>query len=1046
MKIKFITIAVFLFLFSLTNFGQKVSDKMQKISTENITRTFFNGNNISTVFHGDGLSDIHRSGSAGFEYPKGTRNFAVYATGFMWGAYIEGDPQVKVSGTKFISLLQPGKILENGTADDPKLPKYRIYRVRNDVFPGGPIVDLSSEMRDEGDTYVNIRAKYETDWNEWPVDDGAPFVDKNNNGIYEPEYDIPGVENAKQTIWYVVNDLTLVLFDISPTHRVLGIEIQVIIWGYDNQPVFSNMLFRKHKLINKSQNEFKDMYVSIWSDADIGWSGNDVGGTDTINSMVYTYNLDEHDYDYENMTPPAVGFQLLQGPLVVGKAGEDRNKNNINDASDYAIYDSKIVGPGFINLPMTASYFPLEHVPGVRITDADGANKRYLFFQGINAHTEEPYIDPITGNETVYPYSGDPVNQTGWIDSDPYDERVAFASGPFNMAPGDTQEVVTGHLAAMGSNHLESVNLLKYYAGKAHNAYANLNLPKTLPAPPRPEISITSTIDGILIDWDLNNDLLDEIEDFSSQGYIFQGYNLYQVEGAYLGFPLDKKIAVFDIVDGITTIRGEIRDTLSGFPIQGIAQYGTDSGIQRSILIERDTEQNSFLIKGKEYTFGISSYSYNNSEVRIKSTESPIHFKTTTHLDYLPGANYGDEISYLHSFGNGDEDFLNLRVVQPSSLTGEQYEVFFTKNDTSMFWNLKNITTESMVLQNQLVLDGVDIYTNENTKNPIVDGFEINLKVNYELPNHIKFATLNSRETYYSDYYNRFYSNTNDFRISDSYLAFGPQDTIAGIPSDSFGTNDTSLLSMDYEIVFDGTMNYSYRVTSGGQLATLYGAKNYDIADHPSNPNPGSSEPFTIRVPFKVKTIADQKRINLIVYDFAGNPEVDDPFRVWNNKDGMHTYFIVSDYSFDPLDIESEEVANAATHDVIWYYHDWEIGDTLKVFYQNPTTTSDRFTFTAPPKFNKEDFRAPDYFELFHNYPNPFNPNTTIKFLLPKPNVVKLEVFNILGQRIRTLANEYFEAGTHYIQFNESGLSSGVYFYRIESGTYVDVKKMLLVK
>jgi hypothetical protein len=1045
MKIKFITIATLLFFLQIS-FGQKGFEKMQQSFAENITRTFLNCNNISTVFHGDGISDIHRSGAAGFEYPKGTRNYAIYATGFMWGAYIEGDPQVKVSGTKFISLLQPGKILEDGSPDDPKLPNYRIYRVRNDIFPRGPIVDLSSEMKDERDTYDNIRTKYETDWNEWPADDGAPFIDNNSNGIYEPEFDTPGVENAKQTIWYVVNDLTEVLFDISPTHRLLGIEMQVTIWGYDNQPVFSNMLFRKHKLINKSENEFKDMYVSIWSDADIGWSGNDVGGTDTVNNMVYTYNLYEYDHEYQNMTPPAVGFQLLQGPLLAGKVGEDRNKNNIDDAVDYAIYNNKLVGPGFINLPMTASYFPIEYEPGVRITDADGANKRYLFFQGINAHTEEPYIDPITGNETVYPYSGDPLTQTGWVDIDPYDERVALASGPFNMAPGDTQEVVTGHLAAMGSNHLESVNLLKYYANKAQNAYSNLNLPKTLPAPPGPEVSIKSTIDGILIEWDLNTDLFDEIENFNSQGYNFQGYNLYQVEGAYSGFPLDNKIAVFDIVDGITTIHGEIRDTLSGFPIQGIAQEGADSGIKRSILISSDTLQNSLLIKGKEYTFGVSSYSYNNSEVRVKSTESAIHYETITYLEHLSGSNYRDEISYSHQSGTGDEDFLNLRVIQPASLTGDQYEVFFTKDDNSMYWNLRNVTTGSMVLKNQTVMDGIDIYTNENTTNPIVDGFEINLKVNYDLPNHIKDATLNSREMYYSIFNSNFYSNTNDFRISDSYLAFGPQDTIAGIPSDSFGTNDTSLLSLDYEIVFDGTMNYSYRVTSGGQLATLYGAKNYDIADHPANPNPGSSEPFTIRVPFKVKTISDQKRINLIVYDFAGNPEVDDPFRTWNNMDGMHTYFIVSDYSFDPLDIESEEVRNAATHDMIWYYHDWEIGDTLKVFYQNPTTTSDKYIFTAPPRFNKEDFRAPDNFELFHNYPNPFNPNTTIKFQLPKPNVVKLEIFNILGQRMRTLANEYFEAGTHYIQFNGSGLSSGVYFYSIESGNYFDVKKMLLLK
>ncbi len=276
MKIHLITFTVLLLLLQ-SSYGQKNIDKMQKAAAENITSTYLNCNNISTIFFGDGTSDT-RGGQSRFQYPKGINVYAVYATGLVWGAYIEGDSQVKVSGTTFGSLLQPGKILDDDTPDDPKLPKYRIYRVRNDVFLGGPIVDLLWEMKDEGDTYDNVRSRYETDWNDWPAEDGAPFIDKNLNGIYEPEFDTPGVEHAKQTIWYVVNDLTEAPFNVSPTQRVLGIEMQVTIWGYDNQPVFSNMLFRKHKLINKSQNEFKDMYVSIWSDPDVGGAGDDLQG------------------------------------------------------------------------------------------------------------------------------------------------------------------------------------------------------------------------------------------------------------------------------------------------------------------------------------------------------------------------------------------------------------------------------------------------------------------------------------------------------------------------------------------------------------------------------------------------------------------------------------------------------------------------------------------------------------------------------------------------------------------------------------------------
>ncbi len=122
------------------------------------------------------------------------------------------------------------------------------------------------------------------------------------------------------------------------------------------------------------------------------------------------------------------------------------------------------------------------------------------------------------------------------------------------------------------------------------------------------------------------------------------------------------------------------------------------------------------------------------------------------------------------------------------------------------------------------------------------------------------------------------------------------------------------------------------------------------------------------------------------------------------------------------------------------------MGDVLKVIYHNPITPDDKFTFTAPQRFNKEDFRIPESFELYHNYPNPFNPTTTIRFDLPEDNNVKLEVFNILGQKVRTLVNDFYKGGIHEVQFNSRGLASGVYIYRLEAGSYFDVKKMILLK
>ncbi len=85
-------------------------------------------------------------------------------------------------------------------------------------------------------------------------------------------------------------------------------------------------------------------------------------------------------------------------------------------------------------------------------------------------------------------------------------------------------------------------------------------------------------------------------------------------------------------------------------------------------------------------------------------------------------------------------------------------------------------------------------------------------------------------------------------------------------------------------------------------------------------------------------------------------------------------------------------------------------------------------------------------YELSQNYPNPFNPATTIKFSIKKDGNVRLEVFNILGQKVAELLNKRMKAGKYKVKFNASNLASGIYFYRIESGSFKAAKKMILLK
>jgi Secretion system C-terminal sorting domain len=95
---------------------------------------------------------------------------------------------------------------------------------------------------------------------------------------------------------------------------------------------------------------------------------------------------------------------------------------------------------------------------------------------------------------------------------------------------------------------------------------------------------------------------------------------------------------------------------------------------------------------------------------------------------------------------------------------------------------------------------------------------------------------------------------------------------------------------------------------------------------------------------------------------------------------------------------------------------------------------------------NVETQNQPLTYALMQNYPNPFNPSTTIGFSLPEQTQLKINIYNVLGELVKTIAEGFYEAGTHSISFDASSLPSGTYIYRIESNNFVQTKKMLLLK
>ncbi len=88
----------------------------------------------------------------------------------------------------------------------------------------------------------------------------------------------------------------------------------------------------------------------------------------------------------------------------------------------------------------------------------------------------------------------------------------------------------------------------------------------------------------------------------------------------------------------------------------------------------------------------------------------------------------------------------------------------------------------------------------------------------------------------------------------------------------------------------------------------------------------------------------------------------------------------------------------------------------------------------------------PDCLALFQNYPNPFNPTTNIEYRISNKELVTLKVYDILGRELAVLVDERKAPGRYIVQFDGSGLASGVYAYRLQAGSFVETKKLLLLR
>ncbi len=385
---------------------------------------------------------------------------AVFQDGLIWGGKIDG--KIYVNGDTHRLGLTGGPILEDGTAGTSD----GIWKIKKDwqSLPAGP-----------------ERDRYEYCYNNWPADIGAPYLDVNGDNKFTRGVDQPRFL-GDEVLWFVANDLDTLRTQRTYGSDPIGLEIQLSTFGYNREDELGDAVFKKYKVINKSGKFIEDMYLSYWTDPDLGDASDDYTGCDTILNLGFCYNGDNNDENYYGENPPAVGYKILQGPVTDGELTDTARFN-----------DTKITGKA--NLPLTSFFFYLggmEYYRDPKQGNYTGTEEFYWNMRGF-FWNGQPFIDPHTSIDTKFILSGDPVNGNGWYEGkgwpggpDPNDRRFVMSSGPFNLAAGDTQEVVYAIIMARGTDYLNSVTELKRKAQVVQDFYdshmpTNVNAVKIFP-------------------------------------------------------------------------------------------------------------------------------------------------------------------------------------------------------------------------------------------------------------------------------------------------------------------------------------------------------------------------------------------------------------------------------------------------------------------------------------------------------------------------------------------------------------------------------------
>jgi hypothetical protein len=1045
-------------------------------------RTLVNVNNLAMWILSNATSATNPTvNGPGLYFPRGTNPLVatIFQDGFLWGGRVNdgGQQTIRVGGQEFSSGTVPGAIISRGRAEDinDRVNVDRVWRVRRDFAEAdlrqdaAEFFQITAAQVSEGQIQL-VRDIYRQDWIEWPVYKGAPFYDADGDGVYTPGFnddgtpklapppdstfnpakyaDEPGYADGDQVVWLVVNDLEAgtakSLFGSDP----IGIEMQLTLWAYRRADPLGNVIFKQYRIIYKGTETtpatatIDSMYFSLFVDPDLGSFGDDYVGSDTTLSLGFVYNSQTLDANYTSvgLPPPAAGYDFFAGPLV-----RDQNATGIFGLKQR---------PGFRNLPMTTFTF---FAPGNEDADPDrngqytGTRQWYNLMRGFRPRPISP-PDPLRdldGTITRFRVAGDPVKGTGSIDANPGDRRMVLATGPFTMAVNDTQETVVASISALGSDRLSSISALKFFDRFAQNAFDNLF---DLPKPPPPPRLVASEFDGqIVLDWGTNLAGVANTENFTQKGYIFEGYNVYQLPTA--GAPANQgiRLATFDLANEVTVISQETFDPRSGLVLNLPVQFGSNANLRRSFVVTHDQIRDLPLINGQPYYFGVTAYSFNPDPTAVlKTLESPPTVVTVFPQKPKPGVRYGDGVSQAivatKMAGFSDVRMLPVTIVDPAKTKNAEYMVSI-ENDAQgeMQWTLRNVTASQDVITSKVFGSTDTGDPNDDFRFPIVDGLLV--RVRQIAPALISDST-------------QFISGTNLWLTSGGFFT--------GATNSPATDNGDVTTGEDLGNNFLGQFHASFDARGMAPVLLKFGPsfkqKAYRLRRtgtgtayliQPTNPTPEINvQAWDISDPASPRqlTISWRDQID----DGVWNPPVGSEgleflFIHYRTYDPTMSQFAHTGNGQTPIDNEctisdKADVMYGVSLGLVEGHNLYESDIVFKIRPALRLSPGNKYTFKTFGTAASQEVAKTDVLREVNCFPNPylgfnrFEQNNFTRFItfthLPDRAIIR--IFNLAGVLVRTLTKGVADAdNSQFLRWNlqnESGLpvASGIYIARLE--------------